>query len=400
MRRWVVCVAVLGALGGAVASCSKRAGELQFVDVRRADLIIGAEVSGELEAIDSTDVHPPNVGQIWNFKIAQIASEGDDVKAGELVVAFDPSEVMRDLETMQNEADAAQKTLEQKHDDAALARRDDALKVAEAESALKKASLKAAESPDLVAVVDLETERLDQQNAQLVLDGAKFHAASTKQSDEQELAQLAEKAAYAKHRAEVLRASLSQMQVMSPRAGTIVVPADWQGNKKKVGDPAWKGETVLQVVGLSKMQGKGIVDEVDLSRVRAHQVVTLRLDALPDVKLTGHIDEIEKSVGAKSHTDPSRVAKLTIALDPTTVALRPGMRFRGEVETDKLVQVVQVPVEAVFVTADGPVAYRATGSGFEKVKLVLGKRSATAIEVKSGLAPGDRVSRVEPGAKP
>jgi len=75
------------------------------------------------------------------------------------------------------------------------------------------------------------------------------------------------------------------------------------------------------------------------------------------------------------------------------------MRFRGEVETEKLVQVVQVPVEAVFVTAEGPVAYRKQGSGFEKVKLVLGKRSASAIEVKSGLAPGDRVSRVDPGAK-
>ncbi|HET9992258.1 MAG TPA: HlyD family efflux transporter periplasmic adaptor subunit [Kofleriaceae bacterium] len=383
-----------------LAGCGKHTGELQYVDVKRDDLTIGAEISGELEAIDSTDIHPPNVGEIWNFKIAQIASEGDDVKAGEPLVAFDPSEVMRSLETMQNEADAAQKKLEQKRDDAALARRDDELKVAEAESTLKKAGLKAAGSPDLVAAVDLETEKLDEQNAKLVLAGAKFHAESTKKSDEQEIAQLAEKATYAKHRAEVLRASIPQMQVTSPRDGTIVTPADWQGNKKKVGDPAWKGETVLQVVGLGKMQGKGIVDEVDLSRVRTTQLVTLRLDALPDVKLTGHIDQIEKSVGAKSSTDPSRVAKLVIALDKTAVPLRPGMRFRGEVETDKLVQVVQVPVEAVFVTAAGPVAYRKQGSGFEKVKLVLGKRSASAIEVKSGLAPGDRVSRVDPGAKP
>src|SRR6185312_8681000 len=156
-------------------------------------------------------------------------------------------------------------------------------------------------------------------NAKLVLAGAKFHAESTKKSDEQEIAQLAEKATYAKHRAEVLRASLAGMQVMSPRDGTVVIPTDWQGNKKKVGDPAWRGETVLQVVGLGKMQGKGIVDEVDLSRVRTQQPVTLRLDALPDVKLTGHIDQIEKSVDAKSNTDPSRVAKLVIALDKTTV---------------------------------------------------------------------------------
>jgi HlyD family secretion protein len=380
-----------------LAACGKHPGDLQFVDVKRDDLVIGVEVSGELAAVDSTDVQTPSIGQMWNFKVAQIASDGDDVKAGEPLVSLDPSEIMRDLETMHNEADAAQKKLEQKKNDAQLARRDDALKVAEAESALKKASLIADAPKDLSAAVDLQTQKLDEENAKLVLAGAKFHADQTKRSDEQEIAQLTEKATYAKHRSDELMKSLPKMQVVSPREGTVVIPTDWQGNKKKVGDPAWRGETILQVVGLSKMQGKGIVDEVDLSRVAAKQPVTLRLDALPDVKLKGVVEQIEKSVGAKSNTDASRVAKLVIALDKTTVPLRPGMRFRGEVESEKLPQVVQVPVEAVFVTVDGPVAYRKQGGGFERVTLVLGKRSTTAIEVKSGLAPGDRVSRIDPG---
>jgi HlyD family secretion protein len=382
----------------ALIGCGKHTGELQFVDVKRDDLVIGADISGELAAVDSTDVQPPTIGQIWNFKIAQIASDGDDVKQGEPLIAFDPSEVIRSLETMKNEADAAQKKLEQKRNDAALTRRDDELKVAEAESAMKKAALIADAPKDLAAAVDLQSQKLDEENAKLVLAGAKFHADQTKKSDEQQLAQLAEKATYAKHRAEVLMQSLPKMQVASPRDGTVVIPTDWQGNKKKVGDPAWQGETILQVVGLAKMQGKGICDEVDLSRVAAKQPVTLRLDALPDVKLTGNVEQIEKSVGAKSNTDASRVAKLVIGLDKTTVPLRPGMRFRGEVETEKLAQVVQVPVEAVFVTTDGPVAYRKRGAGVERVKLVLGKRSTTAIEVKSGLSAGDRVSRIDPGA--
>jgi hypothetical protein len=72
------------------------------------------------------------------------------------------------------------------------------------------------------------------------------------------------------------------------------------------------------------------------------------------------------------------------------------MRFRGEVETERLSAVVQVPAEAVFVTPDGPVAYKATGDEVTRVKLTLGKRNASMIEVKAGLAPGDRVSRVDP----
>ena len=87
---------------------------------------------------------------------------------------------------------------------------------------------------------------------------------------------------------------------------------------------------------------------------------------------------------------------LKVAIDPTKEPLRPGMRFRGQIETEKLAKVVQVPADAVFVTADGPVAYRESGGKLEAVKLVLGKRNNTAIEVKSGLQPGDRVSRVAP----
>jgi hypothetical protein len=146
------------------------------------------------------------------------------------------------------------------------------------------------------------------------------------------------------------------------------------------------------------MLGDGQVDEVDMARLAEHQPAVLRLDALPDVQLRGSVASIARSVSAKSQTDPSKIVKIKIAIDPTRVALRPGMRFRGQVEIERLRGVVQVPADAVFVTPDGPVAYRRTGGGFERVRLELGGRTATTIEVKSGLAPGDRVSRSDPGA--
>ena len=379
-----------------LGACSHRMGVLQLDDVRRDDLVIGVEVTGELAAVDSTDVKPPPLPGVWNFKIANLATEGDDVKAGEPVIGFDASDEIRSLESMQNEADAAQKKLEKKHDDAALARRDDELKVAEAEAALRKASLKAEGSTDLVASVDLATLQLDEQNAKLVLEGAKDHALESKRSDEQELERLTEKATYAKHRVDELKKNIASMQIVAPRAGTIVLPTNWQGTKHKVGDSVWRMEDIMQIVGLGTMVGDGVIDEVDVARVAAGQPVALRLDALPDVQLSGTVQEIAKSVESKSYTDPSKVVKLKLAIAKTAVPLRPGMRFRGEVETERRVKVVVVPVEAVFVKADGPVAYRLRGGALERVKLELGKRSATAIEVVKGLEPGDRVARSEP----
>ena len=59
---------------------------------------------------------------------------------------------------------------------------------------------------------------------------------------------------------------------------------------------------------------------------------------------------------------------------------------------------IKVPAEAVFVTPDGPVAYRQRDGDVERVVLKLGRRNATAVEVVAGLAAGDKVSRIDPVA--
>jgi HlyD family secretion protein len=381
----------------ALAACSKQ-NEIQLADVRKDDLVIGVEVTGELAAVDSTDIKPPPLPNVWNFKIASLATEGDEVKQGQPVVAFDASDQIRALEQMQSEADAAQKKLDKKRDDAALARRDDELKVATAEATYRKSQLEATGSPDLVANINLETLKLDEETARLALEGAKNHAAESKRSDEQEILKLTEKSLYAQKRVAELQQNIVAMQVMSPRDGTVVLPMNWQGEKHKVGDGVWKMEDILQIVGLGKMIGNGVVDEVDIARVSVGQTVALRLDALPDVQLAGSVQDLAKNVEPKSFTDPSKIVKLKVAIGATKIPLRPGMRFRGNVEVERRPNAIVVPVECVFVKPDGPIAYRKRGQGFERVKLELGKRSASAIEVVKGLEPGDRVARTEPAA--
>jgi HlyD family secretion protein len=389
----------IAALGfGLGLGCSHAAGAPPLADVVRDNLAVGVEVSGALEAVDSTDVKPPPLSGVWNFKIASMAPEGQEVKPGEPVIAFDASDQVRELETMQNEAEAAQKKLDKRRDDAQLARRDDELKIAEAEAALHRATLKTDAPADLVASVAQREVQLDEQSAQLALDAARQHAEQVQRSNAEELQRLTDKASYARQRVAVLQKTVASMQVMAPRAGTIIYTANEQGDKHKVGDNVWRLEDVMRIVGLAHMLGNGQVDEVDMARLAEHQSVVLRLDAMPDVQLRGAVASIARSVQPRSPTDPSKVVKLKIAIDPTPVPLRPGMRFRGQVETTHLRSVVQVPADAVFVTPEGPVAYRKAGGGFDRVRLELGLRTLTMIEVKAGLAPGDRVSRSDPGA--
>lgn len=376
--------------------CARGADELQLVDVKRGDLVVGVVVTGELEAVDSTDIKPPGVANVWHFKLADIAAEGAEVKQGQPIVAFDTSELRQELEQVMTEVEAAKKQIDKKRDDAALARREETLQIAQAEAGLKRAQLKTATPGELIASVDLKVAKLDEEAAKIGLELAKNKAAQARRSDETELASLRDKLAYATTRLELLKTNIGKMEVTAPRDGTIVYPS-WGGEKIKVGDNIWRMQVVVQVVSLAKMIGKGAVDEVDIARVAPGQPVMLRLDALPDVQLSGKVESIARSVRARSQTDRSRVIDIKITLDATKAPLRPGMRFRGEVETERVANVVMIPSDAVFVTPEGPVAFRNHNGSIERVKIKLGRRSSTMIEVTSGLAPGDRVSRSEPG---
>lgn len=392
--------AALHALALVTLGCGRRVVAPALSDVKRDDLVVGVEVEGVLQAVDSTDIKPPALGNVWNFKIASLALEGSEVAPGDPVIGFDASDQIHQLETMQNEAEAAQKKLDKKRDDAQLARRDDELKIAEAEAALRKATLKTDAPPDLVGSVAQREIELDAQAAQLALEAARHRADQIQHSNDAEVQRLLGKVSYARDRVAQLKQTVARMQVTAPRAGTIVYAASDAGEKHKIGDSVWRMEDVLQIVGLGHMLGDGQVDEVDMARLAEHQPVVLRLDALPDVQLHGAITSLARTVQVKSRTDPSKIVKLKIAIDPTKVPLRPGMRFRGQVETEHLRGVIQVPSDAVFATADGPVAYRSTGAGLERVRLELGRRTQAMIEVKAGLRPGDRVSRTDPGAAP
>ena len=392
-------LAILVVLLLSLAGCGQRVEELQLVEIKRADLVIGVAIEGELEAIDSTDIKPPAVDR-WDFKVASLADDGAEIKAGEPVVSFDPSELVRELETERNSVEAEKQKLDNKLASASLARREEALAIATAEAALRKATLKTTTPVELIASLELQTAKLDEEAAKIALELATNKATQARRSDETAVASLRDRLAYATHRVEELTANLSKMEVKAPRDGTVIYPAMGNGARRKVGDGVWRMEVVVQVVGLSKMLAKGAVDEVDIARVAVKQVVTLRLDALPDIQLAGTVESIARNVRAKSEANPSKVIDIKVTLAPTTAPLRPGMRFRGEVETERVPAVVLIPADAVFVTPQGPVAYRDANGTIETVRIELGRRSATMIEVKSGLAAGDHVSRISPEESP
>jgi HlyD family secretion protein len=365
-----------------------------WTEVRRDDLVVGVPVAGTLSSVQAVRIGPPQVNELWDYKISFMAPEGAPARAGQPVLGFDTSELERQLLDKRAERDSAQKELEKKQTDLEVQRRDRELALAEAEAQERKAALKVDVPPELVASKELAKSRedLDIARREVAYLKGRLHLEAVQGTTETEA--LARKRDRAAVRVKDMEAAVQSMTVTAPRGGTVVYVSTDDGEKKKVGDSCWRGQSVLEIPDLRTMEGEGDIDEADSGRVAVGQKVTFRLDAHPDDVFTGRVRSIGGAVQSHSEANPLKVVRLEMDLDRTDPQrMRPGMRFLGTIEIERMPKALVAPLEAVFNRAGGPVLYRKTGWGSEAVRPVLGARNDRQVEIKSGLKAGDRVSR-------
>jgi HlyD family secretion protein len=395
-------VAVVLAGGWLVAArAGGPANDLDWVAVERADLVLGVDVEGEIEAIDEIFLSPPSIPGQHQFRISFLAPEGSRVAAGQPVLGFDTTELETQLQERIADRDSAQAEMEKRRTDLGKKQAEVELQLSEARAKLRKTELQLEVPEDLVAAKELAAQEIDRRLAEREIAYLEERAGLFQHQGEIELGSLAQKHGRAAARVEEIREQLGRMQVAAPRAGVVIYAANWQDEKPKVGDTTWRGNPVLQVPDLDRLQAAGLIDEADVGTVATGQRVTLRLDAHPDRQIVGRVTEVARTVQRRSPREPEKVVRLAIALEDVEPELvRPGMRFRGQVETERREAVLTVPAGAVTPTPDGPVVYRRSAFGFERVRPELGSRNIEAVEVLSGLEAGDRVALGVPEGAP
>lgn len=398
--RWSIALIAAMLLGGWWIVEAVQQDEDRTVAVVRGDLVMSVQVVGTLRAVETAMIGAPTLARYWNYKIAHMAPEGQEVQAGMPVLAFDTTELEQRLLRRQAEADEAAKQIDKTTKDLEMQRRQDELRIAEAEARRRKAALVVDRPGDLSSAQELAAARLDLELADRELEYLRSRLAASGESAAATLAALSDQRDRAVREVEEVRSQIAQMARTAPRDGTVIYVTDWRDEKKSVGDTCWRGEPVLELPDLRRMMADGEVDEENAGKVRAGQPVTLRLDAHPDVRIEGHVASIWRTVGRRNWRSPLKVARLEIELAETdTRRMRPGMRFRGFVETERVEDALLVPIEAVFARDAGPVVYRRGWAGLEEVAVELGRRNQDRIEVLGGLREGDRLSTREPGAE-
>ncbi len=175
------------------------------------------------------------------------------------------------------------------------------------------------------------------------------------------------------------------IELKSPIAGTIVEQnvAVGEGVKSLDNSP-----TLFTVADLSKVWVLCDVYENNLSQVHLGDLALVRLDAYPNLPLTGKISTIS------SILDPAtRTAKVRIELDNRDGRLRPGMFATATFTSQNTKPRLVVPASALLRIHDQYWAFRSEGPGkFRRVAVEAGGRTAGDLQyVESGLRSGDQI---------
>lgn len=377
----------------AVAAMVPAGTGLREVTVQEGDLILGVDVVGTLESEESVQLGPPQLRSMWNFRIAMLAPEGTEVQPGRPVIRFDTSQLEETLREKVAERDSAEQEITRERTRLERQLRDSELRLAEARARLRKAQLKVEVPPELAEANELDQARIDHALARREVDHLEEKLEFERRQGAARVSALERKRDRAAGRVEEIQEHIRSLTVEAPRAGKVIYVTDrYSGEKKKVGDQVWRAAKVVEIPDLDHMRAEGEVDEADAGQIEAGLPVSLRLDAHPDVEYRGVVTRIHRTVEKRSPALPVKVVRLDIELAQTDAErMRPGMRFRGRVEVERIEDAVLAPAEAVFGTADGPVVWVDGWFGPRAVRPRVGARNEQWVEILEGLEAGDAI---------
>jgi len=312
------------------------------------------EATGTVRARTSANIASKVTGYVQQVTVQQ----GDRVAAGQTLVVLDT----RDLDVNYRRADAGVAEVA-----SAIPEADSG--VAAAKANLDLARVTAKRIDELAAKKSVSNQEVDESNARLQSAQANYDMARAKRT---QLQSRLDQASEERHAAAIVR---DYGRIAAPFAGIVTAKT------VNPGDLATTGAPLLTIERQDGFRLEAAVDESKLASVRAGQSVRYALE-LPDCAGQSRVSEVVPAVDPSSR---SYIAKIDLS---ACAGLRSGMFGRAffQLGSRKAIAVASAAVtergqlQSVFV-ADGDSAH---------ARLVtIGERSGDAVEILSGLNPGE-----------
>jgi HlyD family secretion protein len=397
-------------LGTALAACSSRGGlqaasrEVPVAKVEQVDLQLQVDTTGELRTTRTAPAVAPPVGG-GTLQIVHLLKTGAAVRAGDIVVAFDPSEQEYKLAQSRSDLAQAQQEIVKARDDAAVQTAQDQTALLKDKFAVRQAELDATKNP-ILSAIDGKKNLLALQEAERALAQLQQDMKSHTASNQAGVDVAEEKKQKAKLAIAQAEQNIRNMQVRSPIDGLVVVRDNqnasggffWGGMTLppyQEGDQTYPGSVVAEVIDLGHMEISAKVKESERATVKQGQTADVRVDALPGSVFHAKVESVAGMVSNMWFDDASHNFDVTLALGRPDPKLRPGFSAHLVIFGDHLDHALSIPQQAVFHMESRPEVYVKTGGAFQPKQIKIRYLSEGRCIVE-GLKVGTEVALVNP----
>jgi multidrug resistance efflux pump len=357
-------------------------------------LAFGVNATGLLRATSVQNFGaPPQFSNYWQFQIVSLVAEGKQIKAGEQLIGFDAQKIRDDLQRFQNELDQANKELEKTRTQIDLERQELQSRLAAAENNYEKLKLKQIRDPQFEVPNKVEEDRLAFEQARREVEALKERLDWHRKSSEATYQIIASKKTRAENRVNDIKKGMENFQSKSDRDGVAVYKSKWNGEKFRVGENVWSGQSILEIPDLNTIIAEAFVPEVDLGKIKPGQRAEITIDAFPDKTYWGSVKSVGTLVRPKSWDIPNKILEVQIALDNLDVSImRPAMSVKTRIETSSIENCLAVPLKAIRTTAEGALVKVMTEQGWREQIVKLGESNGTEVIILEGLKSGNRIA--------
>lgn len=138
----------------------------------------------------------------------------------------------------------------------------------------------------------------------------------------------------------------------------------------------------------SEIKLSGVIDEMDVSKVKLGQEATITLDALPDKEVKGRVTFISPASTAQAGVV---FYKTTIILENPDEELKDGMSANAEIVIEEHDGVLLIQNRAIQGSLEKPWVQVVTNGQIEQRQISIGLSDGTYTEILSGLEEGEEV---------
>ncbi len=375
--------------------------------VERGPVEISVFTTGEFRAPKSSTLVAPQVN--GTLQIVEMLQTGMKVKAGDVVVQFDPSEQEYNYEQAESQFRQAEQEIIKAKADLDVTAAQDKVTLLRAKFELRRAELEVQRN-ELVSEIDAQKNNLALEEAKRRLKQIEDDVKSRATSGRAGIRVLEAKKGASQIAMQVAKTNIENMTLRAPLDGIVSVKENRDSTggffttgmvlpEYRAGDLTWPGRPLVEVFDVGQMEVQAKISEGDRANVNPDQPVEVMVDAHPGLTYSGKVKSVAGLASRNMWSASSQKRfDASFQLDNPNAEMRPGVSATLLIHGMKLQDALYLPPQCLFEKDGKQYVYKKNGSSFDAQEIKVKFRTAERVVVE-GIEQGTIVALVNPSAK-